>query len=386
MKLNWKKISRVAKSVAIVAAVFVVGGLGGVYFERYALPRVRTNPVLSRVEFLKKTAENITVINRTEQVTVKEDDSVGQLAAQSSTAVVSVVSVPEVTAQKAKLRQAAPKGLTASGVIGTSDGLIVTYRTAILEKSAKYSVILNDDSVHEAKLAGVDEFTNLAFLKIDASNLPVISFASSDSAIPGKKLLAVSGSAGYAAGILSSKDKTFNLGAMALSSSEKMEGVLRTDFSQDEKYVGGPAMSYGGEMVGLNAMAMADGKPVFFLVPSEAVKESLESAAGGKLAQRPFFGAYYVPLTKEYALMRGLEREKGALIFSPSGRQSLALIAGSPAEKAGLRINDIVAKVNGEEIDVDKPLSNLLSRLRKGDKAELTLIRDGQEILLEVQL
>lgn len=387
---NKQRLKRITRWLAFAVLIFVLGGMGGVYFQQYVLPRVRANKVLSRIDFLKKTAENITVINKTEQITVKDDDSISQLAAQSSATVVEIISVAKTGAQNARnlqnKLQPVVESKIGSGIIGTSDGMLVTYRGAILEKNATYQVLLSDSSVHEAKLIGVDEFTNLAFLKIEASNLSVVTFGDSNNLPAGKKLLIVTGFQKYAAGILSSKNKTFNLGGMAISVSEKMEGVLTTDFNQSEDFQGAAVVTYGGELMGLNGSAVIDNKLVNFQIPAETIKNTLEMATNDQLNARPFFGAYYVPLTKEYALTHQLTQDKGALIYSASGKQSLAFIDGSPAEKAGLKLGDVVTAVDGQEINLDNPLANLLNLHKKGDQVELTVQRAGQELKISVML
>ena len=74
------------------------------------------------------------------------------------------------------------------------------------------------------------------------------------------------------------------------------------------------------------------------------------------------------------------------MIYSPSGKQGLAIISGSPAEAAGIKINDIIISVNDQEVTLDNPLSNLINQNKKGDLIELTVDRNGQEIKIPVQL
>jgi S1-C subfamily serine protease len=97
-------------------------------------------------------------------------------------------------------------------------------------------------------------------------------------------------------------------------------------------------------------------------------------------------GLYYMPVTKTSALVGNLKTEKGALVYSPSGQVSLAMLAGSPAQRAGLRINDIITAVNGQTVESQKSLPELLYQYKQGDQIELTVLRDGQEVKLPVQL
>jgi len=384
-----KNTRKFAKGIIIILLVFLIGGMGGVYFNQQILPFIRTNKYLSRINFLERVAENVTVINKTEQVTIKEDDSINEVASQASNAVVNIISV---ASQKDPLTKTMKNvDQSGTGVVVTSDGLIVTYRSAIIEKDASYQVFLFNGKNYEANLVGVDEFSNLAFLKIDVPNLTAISFGDSTDVHPGKKLVAIGNSFGeyqnrYAAGLLSNIDKTFNLGGGTVATTEKLEGVFETDFNNQKEYIGGPVIGYSGDMIGLVGMMIIDGQEHYFQVPSNVVKDSMDLALQDKLNARPFFGAYYISVSKEYAITNNLDHDSGALIFSQSGKQGLAIIAGSPAEKSGLKINDIVLSVDNQDITLDNSLSDLINQYKKGDQIELTVYRNGEEIKIPVQL
>lgn len=389
MSEKMPKIKRISKGMATALFIFIVGGIGGVFADQQILPLIRTNKLLSKVDFLKRSAENVTVINKTEQVTIKEDDSVNEIASQASNAVVNIVSVASIKDPLTRVSKIADQSGT--GIIVTSDGIITTYRSAIIEKEASYKVFLFNGSYYEAKLVGIDEFSNLAFLKIDAANLTAISFGDSTAARPGKKLVAIGNSFGeyqnrYAAGLLSNIDKTFNLGGKTVSSSEKLEGVFETDFNNQKEYIGGPVIGYSGDLIGIVGMVKVDGQDRYFQIPSNIIQKSLQIASGGSFENRPLLGAYYLSITKEYSISRNLSRDRGALVYSPSEKQGLAIIAGTPAEKSDLRINDIIVSVNGQDVNLDNPLSNLVSQHKKGDTIELLVDRAGQEIKITVKL
>ncbi len=389
MKLNQIKGKKIFKMVVSVAIIFMIGGLGGVYFDQKILPFIRTNRYLSKIDFLKHAAENVTVIKTTEQITIKDGESVNEISSQASNATVNIMSLSTQKDPISRLTKKIAKNGT--GVVVTSDGIVVTYREAITEKEATYKISLYDGSYYDATLLGVDTFTNLAYLKINVPNLTAISFGDSSALQAGKKLVAIGNTFGqyqntYAAGLLSNINKTFNLGGLALASTEKYEGVFEMDFSSQAKYLGGPIINYNGELVGLVGKLTKDGQDYFFEIPSNEIQKSIAVALSGKFEQRPFLGAYYVSISKEYAMINELARDRGALIFSPSGKQGLAIIANSPAEKAGLRIGDIITAVADKEIDLDNPLSNLISQYKKGDQVELTVQRAGNEIKIPVQL
>ncbi len=383
------KMKKALKIIAALFLIFIVGGIGGVYFDQQILPLIRTNKVLSKISFLERTAENVTVINKTEQVIIKEDDSVNEIASQPSNAVVNIVSVSSQKDMQAKNLKAVNQSGT--GVIITSDGMIVTYRNSIIEEDANYSVFLFNGNYYEAKLVAIDEFSNLAYLKMDAPNLTAISLADSASVRPGKKIVAIGNSFGeyqnrYESGLLSNLDKTFNLAGKTVASSEKLEGVFEDDFQKQKEYIGGPVIGYSGELIGIIGMLTIDGKEKYFQIPAAAIEKSLDRVLRGGFESRPMLGAYYVSITKEYSIANKISRDRGALIWSPSGKQNLAIIADSPAEIAGLKINDIIISVNGQNINLDNPLSNVINQFKKGDEIELLIDREGKELKTAVKL
>ena len=388
MSKKTNKARYVLKMATILLIIFTVGGVGGVYFDQHVLPFIRSNQYLSQFAFLARTAENITIINKTEQVIIKEDDSINEVASLASNAVVNIVSISEQKDPITKLVKTIDQSGT--GVIVTSDGLLVTYRSAIIEKNANYQTFLSNGKYYEAKLLGIDEFSNLAFLKIDVPNLTAISFGDSSEVRPGKKLVAIGNSFGeyqnrYAAGLLSSIEKTFNLAGKTVASSEKLEGVFENDFNNQNEYVGGPVIGYSGNMIGLIGMLQIDSQEHYFQIPSNVVQATMNKILESSFEQ-PFLGAYYTSITKEYAIANKISRDRGALIFAPSGKQSLAVISGSPAEAAGLKIGDIVTTVGIQEVNLDNPLSNLINQYKKGDAVEIMVDRAGQEVKLIVKL
>lgn len=382
-------MKRSIKILFFVLFVFIFGMLGAAIFQSYVLPKASVSPMFSRFGLFRKASESVTIVNKTEQVTVQESDSVNKIASQASAAVVNIISISNN--KEATLLNPFQGIKNGTGVIVTSDGLIATYRTALFETEAKYKILLLNGSSFDANLIGIDGFTNLAFLKMDTSNLSVVPFANSQDLFPGKRLIAIGNSFEeyqnrYSSGLLSNIDKTFNIGGKTLSESEKLEGIFETDFLDKKEYVGGPVIDFNGELVGIVGSLTIDNQEKFFQIPSNVVKNSMETAIRNELSKRPYLGIYYLPISKAYAIANDLKREKGALIYSPSGKQGLAIISGSPAEKAGLKINDIIISVENKEVNLDNPLSNLLSQHKKGDTVELGILRDGQEMKIKLNL
>jgi S1-C subfamily serine protease len=392
------------KKTLFILFIILISGLSGMVADHYFFPYFSTTKFFNKYDFLKKSAENVTIINKTEQVYVQEASSVSKAIDQAASSVVSIMayypnnpSGGKVPASKLSLQN--PR--IATGIIVTSDGIVMAYRPAIIADDTasragtfsiwKYRVTTADGNSYDAELLGADFYSNLAFLKIEASNLPVASFLNSGDIKPGEKVIAIGNSLGrypnrFSTGLLSSFNPVYNLAGKALSISEKLEGVFETDAGLGNDYVGGPIIDYAGQVAGVIGSNKEDGKNYFFTLPANKVKTVIDKAIKKELENNPVLGAYYISLNKNYALANNIPSEQGAMIYSSSGQNGLAIISGSPAFKAGLKIGDIITSVGEDKITTENNLPGLLYKHRKGEEVELTIIRDGAEMKVKVQL
>ena len=387
-------IKKIISLGLFTAFIFFLGGLGGVFFERFVLPALSSVELLSEYSLFKKAGERTTIINKTEQVVIREDDSVERIISQPATAVVNVVTVFEdgTSVKKPTPVVGGRQVETRTGVLLTNGGLIVTYTNVAPEKEGVwYTVLLFDGKNYRARLVGYDSLTNLAYFHLEETlTVPAIALANSDDARIGKRLIAIGNSfAEYqnriALGALQNKNRTLNLSAQSVAASEKWEGVFEMDIPHVKEFVGGPAIGYNGEMVGLVGSYIYNNETVGFILPANVVKSSYERVVGNTLDKRVNLGVYYLPLTKAFALSQGLTHDRGALVFSPGGETGLAVLANSTAAKAGIQAGDIISAVDKQEVNLDNPLPSLLSHYNLGDTAEILIIRNGQEKVLAVQ-
>ena len=367
-------------------AVIILGGIGGIIMDKYLFPYLSSTSFFAKYDFLKKSTENVTVINKTEQVTIKEDTSIGKISNQVVSTVVNIVSYGE-----AKKNNTNPIIKNGTGVVVTSDGIIMTYLDAINLENSKYKVLLDGTNSYDAELLGVDSFSNLVFLKINTNNLPSISFGNSDDSNPGEKVIAIGNSGKtfgirYSSAILGAYDPYFNLSGKTLSSSEKLEGVYTTDFLSGKELLGGPVVDYTGQVMGIIGSVEKNSVETFFEIPSNQIKKIIDRAIKKELEKNPVLGIYYRPLSTTDSITTQNSRDKGALIYSDSGQVGLAIIANSPAQKAGLMLNDVIISINDQEIDAKNSLADILYNFKKGDDITLKVLRAGQEMEIKVQL
>lgn len=368
----------------IFAFVFVVGGLGGMVFDRYVLPKLSTSNIFSRCSFLRKANENVTVINKIEQVVTHEEAPIKEVVKKASDSMVSIVSNDK------NVIDGKNESKTGIGVSISSDGLIMTTKESILTNNAEYKVFTSRGESFSATMIAIDEYSELAFLKVEASNFNVIPFANGESLNGGQKVIAMgrflkTNQNSISIGFIEGYNDNFNLAGTNLSYSDKLEGVLETSFDESRKYEGGIVINYNGEMVGITKKVVIDNKDYYFQIPVNKIKETVDMIFEAQIENRAKLGVYYISLNNIKSEIFKAQRNNGALVYAPSGRQSMAVIAASAGQKAGIKIGDIIVSIDGKEVDEQNSLSRLVSKHKKGEKVEMIVNRKGEELKLEVQ-
>lgn len=382
-----KKNLKLIRFIFFIVLVFVVSGMSVVLWDKYLFPQLRSHKWLGKLAFIKMGTEDVVVINKTEQVQMNEDQNILHFVDKANSSVAEIISKKKIGKELAvpdKIRQK-----IGSGFFMTADGLVVTFKEAILTENADYKILAADGKSFDARLLVTDSFSNIALLKInDGSNLPIAEFVAPQDIKIGSKVIVIGKSGfdtepSYRMGILSEKAKSFSIGG-ALASSEKLQGVFLLDASLErsdsEKFVGGPVVDYNGNVLGLLGMKKEDQENKYFVIPADLVQSVSDQFIQKGSLERASFGVYYNLLSRENSLSSDNKFEKGALIFSPSLQQGLAVLSGSSAEKAGLRIMDIILSVNGEEVSPNQNLAYLISKYKRGEEITLKILRDGKEM------
>lgn len=263
-----------------------------------------------------------------------------------------------------------------SGFIISPDGYIVT-NNHVIAAGARNAVVqsitvtLNDRKEYKARLIGHDETSDLAVLKIEATNLPFVKFGDSSQARVGDWVLAIGQPYGLGgtvtAGIISAVHRVAGLGGR--------DRFIQTDASINQGNSGGPMFDLHGNVIGINSQILSPtggNVGIGFAIPAEEAKPIIDTLMkGGKIA-RGYLGVGIQPLTPDIADALGVQHDRGELI----GR----IEPGQPAEKAGLRQGDIVIKVGDKEVTPDTTLSYLVANVQPGTRLPLTILRDGKQM------
>jgi S1-C subfamily serine protease len=383
------KVTSQYRFLTVVILVSILAGFGGGYFGA-------SNPSLSKT--------GTTDSKPIPSVTISEDSAVVDVVKSASPAVVSVVvskdlsKVPGFGTNPFQFdpffgfnsNAPAPKSTepnvqkvgAGSGFFVSKDGLILTNKHVIADASASYTVLTNDRKTYDAKIVAQDPINDLAILKIDIKDAPVLELADSDQLQIGQKVIAIGNSLGQyqntvTTGVVSGIGRKIVAGSS--EGSEQLEGVLQTDAAINPGNSGGPLLNIAGQVIGINTAIDSQGQLVGFAIPANDAKRALGTFnASGKIT-RPYLGVRYLMITPELAKSENLPKDYGALVVRGDVRTDLAVIPGGPADKAGIVENDIILEVDGKKLSDDQTLVGAIRKKNPGESVTLKVYSKGQE-------
>jgi serine protease Do len=264
-----------------------------------------------------------------------------------------------------------------SGVTISADGYIVTNNHVVADAD-ELVVTLNNKKDYKAKVIGKDPSTDLAVLKIDASNLPYLQFANSDDVKLGQWVLAI----GYplnlqttvTSGIVSAKARS--LGINSRQSKAPIESFIQTDAAVNPGNSGGALVNTNGDVIGINsAIASPTGSYAgySYAIPSNLVQKVAADLIKYGSSQRAYLGVMYGSdqMTEEDRAKNNIKDGDGVFVID--------VAKGSAAEDAGIQKGDFLTKINGAAVNTGAEMSEKIAVLRPGDKVTVSYNRNGVE-------
>lgn len=265
-----------------------------------------------------------------------------------------------------------------SGVIITTDGYILTNHH-VVDGAEQIKVDLNDNRTLDAKVVGSDPPSDLAVLKIDATNLPVLALGNSDNVRVGDVVLAIGNPLGIGQtvtmGIIGAKGRQTGL------SNGSFEDFLQTDASINQGNSGGALVSTNSELVGINSQILSPSGGsigIGFAIPSNMARTITDTLVKTGKVRRGQLGITVVKLNSEPAKELGIKETKGVGVAQVQ--------PGSAADRAGLRKGDVITSFNGIEMTDPNVFRNLVATTAPGTDVSLTVIRDGREQQIRAKL
>lgn len=272
-----------------------------------------------------------------------------------------------------------------------SDGLLLTNRHVVADIQAQYTVLTNDGKALPATVVARDPSNDIALLKVAGNGFPFLTLAPDDDVHPGQTAIAIGNALGefrntVSVGVISGLQRSIQAYSDGDGRTEQLDAILQTDAAINEGNSGGPLLSSRGEVIGMNTAVANNGQNIGFALPVGQLRRVVDSYQKYGRIVRAYLGVRYVVVTPEMKEKNHLSVDDGILIARGETADDLAVAPGSPADKAGLRENDIVVSADGVKIGRTQSLSSLVAAHQPGDVLSLTVIRKGERIAVSVTL
>lgn len=274
-----------------------------------------------------------------------------------------------------------------SGFIVHSDGLIVTNKHVVFEPDAKYTVVTSDGKEYPAKVLTRDPINDVAILKIDAKNLPVATIGNSDRIELGQTAIAIGNALGLfsntvSKGIISGLGRKITAALGEGGMIENLRHVIQTDVAINQGNSGGPLVNLDGQVIGINTAIIFGAQNIGFALPINWAKTDLEELQKFGRIVRPYIGLRYVMLNADFKEKYNLPVDYGALVLKDHLPGSQAVIKDSPADKAGIKENDIILEINGIRLTEKQELADVVESCNVGDKITMLVSRNDTHVPL----
>ena len=281
-----------------------------------------------------------------------------------------------------------------TGIIISSDGLIITNRHVIPAEASDVSITLSDgtqlDDVKVVGRTGDNDSLDIAFLKIEDTKghkLVPAEIGDSGKVQVGDTVVAIGNALGQfnntvTSGIISGFGRSVQAGDSSGTSVENLNDLFQTDAAINQGNSGGPLVNATGQVIGINTAVAGQGQNIGFAIPINDVNGLIKQVLKNGKFERSYLGVRYIPLTPAIAKELELDVTSGAYVQASAEGGQPSVMPDSPADKAGIREKDIITAVDGTKIDRAHSLSSLVGRKAVGDTVKLTVLRDGKTITL----
>lgn len=280
--------------------------------------------------------------------------------------------------------QSGPSGI-GTGFVVTTDGLIITNKHVVSDATAKYTALIRDNSGQEKKFdvtqINRDPFNDLALIKVDAKGLKPVEFGDSSKIKVGQTVIAIGNALGQfensvTRGVVSGLGRGVSPVDPLTGVAEKLDDLIQTDAAINPGNSGGPLVNLEGQVIGIDS-AVAQAQNIGFAIKINVAKQLISDfqSSGGKIS-RPQLGVTYVYISRDTALLNAV----------PEGELVRSVIVGSAADKAGIKVGDIISQMDGQKLADENALSAIIRTKKVGDFVKIRLFRNGQTMDLNVAL
>ncbi len=273
--------------------------------------------------------------------------------------------------------------VSGTGFFITDQGYIVT-NNHVVEGTNQVNIVLSDGTQEKATIVGTDPYSDIAVLKTDGKVPAVATLGNSDKLDPGESVIAIGSPLGdfkntVTVGVVSATGRSIDSG-----NGYTIENLIQTDAAINHGNSGGPLVNLAGDVIGVNTLIVRNtnsgdvAEGLGFAIPISTAQAVAQQIIQQGYFARPYLGISYQPINPDIASRYNLPTHWGAYITD--------VASGSPGERAGLQVNDIVIKIGDVTLDETHPYTNALFKYKPGDTIPITVIRNGKETQLQVTL
>ncbi|MGB7250761.1 MAG: HhoA/HhoB/HtrA family serine endopeptidase [Phormidesmis sp.] len=285
--------------------------------------------------------------------------------------------IPEQPAQRVE------RG-TGSGFILDANGTILT-NAHVVEGADRVTVTLKDGRELRGEVVGEDPLTDVAVIKVDATNLPTVSIGDSDTLRPGEWAIAIGNPLGLdntvTAGIISATGRT----SAQIRVPDKRVQFIQTDAAINPGNSGGPLLNERGEVIGVNTAIIGNAQGLGFAIPINQARAIADELVARGRVDHAYLGIQMRTLTSALREQINADSRAGIRLQADSGVVILGLVRNSPAAQAGLRVGDVILSMNGQSIAEADTVQRLVESTAVGNAIAMTLNRSGQTVELSVR-
>ena len=269
-----------------------------------------------------------------------------------------------------------------SGFVVDKNGLLITNKHVVADRQAKYRVVTADNETYEVTKIYRDPTNDLAILKINANNLPMATLGDSSNLKVGQFVTAIGTALGefrhtVTTGVISGLGRGITAGSPFEGYVEQLDNVIQTDAAINPGNSGGPLLNSLGQVIGVNVAIAQGAQNIGFAIPINTVKDMLQNFRQTGEFSRPFLGVRYAMVTEEAAILNEV----------PEGAYVVEIVSKSPADKAGIKKEDIIVELDNQKIkDVKGGLAAIISQKKVGEKISVKIWRKGETIELIAEL
>jgi S1-C subfamily serine protease len=273
---------------------------------------------------------------------------------------------------------------TGSGFIVDGNGLILT-NSHVVDGADQVSVLLKDGRRLEGRVLGEDPVTDVAVVKVEATNLPTVSLGNSEQLQPGEWAIAIGNPLGLdntvTAGIISATGRS----SAAIGVGDRRVGFIQTDAAINPGNSGGPLLNERGEVIGMNTAIISGAQGLGFAVPINTAKRISDQLIANGKVDHPYLGVQMATITPDLKRRLSQNAENPLQVQEDKGVVVIDVVPNSPAARAGIRSGDVITTIAGKEAVSAEVIQQAVEESQVGANLSLELRRGGQPVNISIQ-